>query len=78
MEHFSLIVGRPALIPKYGYGYLASAMGYAEAENAQELLEAFPEKLKMHSIPCDVLHLSSGYTVDSRTKQRNVFTWNRY
>lgn len=77
-EYFSMLVGTPALIPKYAFGYLASAMGYAEAENAQKLLEEFPEKLKKHSIPCDVLHLSSGYTVDPHSKQRNVFTWNRF
>lgn len=51
-------------------------MGYAEAENAQEILEQFPQKLKEYGIPCDLIHLSSGYTVDPKTRQRNVFTWN--
>lgn len=77
VKGFAKIVGTPALIPKYAYGYLASSMGYAEAENAQSLLEEFPLKLEEHKIPCDVLHLSSGYTVDPKTGQRNVFTWNK-
>ena len=73
---FANIIGGPALVPKYALGYLASSMGYAEAENAQELIEKFPELCKKWDIPCDVLHLSSGYTVDPQNGARNVFTWN--
>lgn len=51
-------------------------MGYAEADNAQELLEKFPELCRQHEIPCDGLHLSSGYTVTEDRKERCVFTWN--
>ncbi|RKO91022.1 glycosyl hydrolases family 31-domain-containing protein, partial [Blyttiomyces helicus] len=77
VETYASIVGRPAPPPRYALGYLASAMGYAEAENAQELIEAFPALCASHGIPCDVLHLSSGYTVDPANGARNVFTWNR-
>jgi alpha-glucosidase len=59
---FAKLVGRPAMVPKYALGYLASSMGYAEAENAQELIEAFPALCQKWDIPCDLLHLSSGYT----------------
>jgi alpha-glucosidase len=51
-------------------------MGYAEAENAQELIEGFAEECKKNHIPCDLLHFSSGYTVDPFNGARNVFTWN--
>jgi alpha-glucosidase len=51
-------------------------MGYAEADNAQELIEKFVDDCNYHNIPCDLLHLSSGYTVDAQTGDRNVFTWN--
>lgn len=77
VERFCAIIGKPALIPKYALGYLSSSMGYAEDKNAQQLIENFIDELKYHSIPCDLLHLSSGYTVDSVTEARNVFTWNR-
>ncbi|KAJ3269624.1 hypothetical protein HK104_005091, partial [Borealophlyctis nickersoniae] len=80
VESFASRVGKPAMPPKYALGYLASAMGYAEAENAQELIEAFPDVCRKWDIPCDLLHLSSGYTgrykVDPKTGARNVFTWN--
>lgn len=51
-------------------------MGYAEAENAQEMIEQFAIDCKKRGIPCDLLHLSSGYTVDNLSGVRNVFTWN--
>ncbi|KAI8922835.1 glycosyl hydrolases family 31-domain-containing protein [Entophlyctis helioformis] len=76
VQTLAALVGRPAMVPKYALGYLASSMGYAEAENAQQLIEAFPELCKKWDIPCDLLHLSSGYTVDPVTGGRNVFTWN--
>lgn len=77
IQRFSQLIGRPALIPRFGLGYLASAMGYAESENAQELLEDFVDKCIQYDIPCDLIHLSSGYTVSEENGSRNVFTWNK-
>ncbi|KAJ3071372.1 hypothetical protein HDU98_005432 [Podochytrium sp. JEL0797] len=77
VSRYTGLVGRPAMPPKYALGYLASAMGYAESENAQALIAALPELCREWEIPCDLLHLSSGYTVDERTGARNVFTWNK-
>lgn len=62
VEGYAGLIGMPALGPKYSLGYLASAMGYAEAENAQEQIAAFPDLCRKYDIPCDLLHLSSGYT----------------
>ncbi|KAJ3259065.1 hypothetical protein HK103_002952 [Boothiomyces macroporosus] len=76
VEGFASIIGKPALVPKYALGYLASSMGYAESEEAQQLIDNFPSLLSKHGISCDLLHLSSGYTVDEVTGTRNVFTWN--
>ena len=78
IQTFASIVGKPTLVPKYALGYLASSMGYAESENAQSLIEDFPLLCRRWDIPCDALHLSSGYTVDPVTGCRNVFTWNKY
>lgn len=77
LELFTSVIGRPALAPKYSFGYLASAMGYAESESAQSQIQEFPAVCKRHEIPCDLIHLSSGYTVDERNGSRNVFKWNK-
>ncbi|KAL1925681.1 uncharacterized protein VTP21DRAFT_564 [Calcarisporiella thermophila] len=75
---YAYLQGTPhELIPRFALGYLASSMGYAEAENAQELLAQFPAQCRAHGIPCDGMHLSSGYTVNSTTGDRCVFTWNK-
>ena len=39
-------------------------------------LATFSEKCKQYRIPCDLFHLSSGYTLGKDGK-RYVFTWNR-
>ena len=63
IESLGKLINKPALPPKYSLGYLASSMGYAEVDNAQELMSTFPENCKKFGIPCDLMHLSSGYTV---------------
>jgi alpha-glucosidase len=50
-------------------------MLYTEQPNAQERLEGFVDLCAEHRIPCDLFHMSSGYTTDSESR-RNVFTWN--
>ncbi|KAJ3118626.1 hypothetical protein HK100_000574 [Physocladia obscura] len=77
VRKYASLVGRPAFPPKYALGYLASAMGYAEAEDAQTQIAKLPELCRKYDVSCDLLHLSSGYTVDENTGARNVFTWNR-
>src|SRR5690606_36013275 len=44
--------------------------------DAQSQLKRFTELCEQHDIPCDVFHLSSGYTTNPDGK-RMVFTWNR-
>lgn len=76
IRNYSLITSRPRhLPPRYSLGYLASSMGYAEAEDAQIQIENFVEKCQSYEIPCDGIHLSSGYTVNEQG-DRCVFTWN--
>jgi alpha-glucosidase len=66
----------PAKIPDWAFGYLGSTMSYTEAPDAQEQLKKFADLCKQHDIPCDLFHLSSGYTTGDDGK-RYVFTWNR-
>ncbi len=73
---YTFLTGRPALLPRWALGYLGSTMSYTEAPDAQERLARFPALCREHDIPCDLFHLSSGYTTDTAGR-RNVFTWNR-
>ncbi len=76
VEKFSALIGRPILPPRWSLGYLGSTMSYTEAPDAQTQLRRFVQLCDEHQIPCDLFHLSSGYTLDENEK-RNVFTWNR-
>jgi alpha-glucosidase len=73
---FSRLTGRMLLPPRWSLGYLGSTMNYTEAPDAQRQLATFSEKCKYYQIPCDLFHLSSGYTLGADGK-RYVYTWNR-
>lgn len=76
VRRFSLLTGRPALLPKFAYGYLGSTMFYSELpEHCDEEILSFVEKTRKEGIPCSNFQLSSGYTTDPAGK-RNVFSWN--
>jgi len=76
VERFSRLTGRMALPPRWSLGYLGSAMDYTDAPDAQSALSQFLEQCREHDIPCDLFHLSSGYTL-GRDGRRYVFTWAR-
>jgi alpha-glucosidase len=76
VQKFTALTGRPILLPRWSLGYLGSTMSYTEAPDAQTQLKRFTELCEQHDIPCDLFHLSSGYTTD-QTGKRFVFTWNR-
>ncbi|MBL8160396.1 MAG: glycoside hydrolase family 31 protein [Anaerolineae bacterium] len=76
IEKYTRLTGRPALLPRWAFGYLGSTMSYTDAANAQEQLHQFVTLCQQHDIPCDLFHLSSGYSMDAEGR-RNVFTWNR-
>ncbi|KAI9486462.1 MAG: glycosyl hydrolases family 31-domain-containing protein [Benjaminiella poitrasii] len=76
IHRYSFITGRPKhLPPRYSLGYLASSMRYAEVDDAQAKILEFAKRCREEKIPCDGIHLSSGYTVDENGN-RCVFTWN--
>lgn len=75
VEKLAWLTGYITLPPRYTLGYLGSTMHYTEAENAQEELAKFPALCNEHDIPCDLFHLSSGYSKHGDGK-RYVFEWN--
>ncbi|MCB9450427.1 MAG: DUF5110 domain-containing protein [Anaerolineaceae bacterium] len=76
IEKLTALTGRPTLTPRWSLGYLGSTMKYTEAPDAQAQLNQFAQLCRQHDIPCDLFHLSSGYTTNE-SGQRCVFTWNR-
>ncbi len=76
IQKFLRLTGNMHLPPRWSLGYLASTMSYTEAPDAQAQLEQFITLCEQHDIPCDMFHLSSGYTTDERGV-RYVFTWNQ-
>ena len=76
VEKFTRLTGRMLLPPRWSLGYLGSTMKYTESRDAQRQLEKFAQNCRVHQIPCDLFHLSSGYTLGEDGK-RYVFHWNR-
>ncbi len=75
VRHLVRLTGPMVLPPRWSLGYLGSTMTYTEKENAQEELGRFVDLCGEHRIPCDLFHLSSGYTTGDDGK-RYVFNWN--
>lgn len=76
VERISLLIGRIELPPRWTLGYLGSGMGYTDSPNAAMRLDDFVDECRRHRIPCDMFHLSSGYSMSNDGK-RYVFVWNR-
>lgn len=75
VDNYTLLTGRPALLPKRALGYQGSSMYYPELErDSDEAVLGFIDTVKEEGFPIDGFHLSSGYT--SYNNRRCVFTWN--
>jgi alpha-glucosidase len=72
------LIGGTARVPAWSVGYAQTAMGLADAPDAQDQLDHFIDKVKAHGVPISSFHYGSGYStgVGARGKQRYVFTWN--
>jgi alpha-glucosidase len=68
------LIGGTHLPPAWSMGFAQTAMGLADAPDAQAQLDQFIDKVKAHGVPISAFHYGSGYS--SRGKQRYVFTWN--
>ena len=71
---FVALTGRTALQPRWSLGFAQTAMGLADAPDAQAQIRGVIEKAKEHEIPLSAFHFGSGYT--SIGPKRYVFTWN--
>lgn len=74
IAQFVKLVGGTHLPPRWTLGFAQTAMGLADAPDAQQQLEQFILRLDAEAIPCSSFHYGSGYS--SRGKRRYVFTWN--
>ncbi len=76
LDNYTLLTGRPALLPKRALGYQGSSMYYSELEkDCDDALIGFAQTVHEEGFPIDGFHLSSGYT--SYENKRCVFTWNK-
>lgn len=75
ISQFVRLIGGTHLPPRWSLGFAQTAMGLADAPDAQAQLEAFIIRIQAEGIPCSSFHYGSGYS--SRGKRRYVFTWNR-
>nr|MCR5090776.1 DUF5110 domain-containing protein [Oscillospiraceae bacterium] len=76
VDNYTLLTGRPALLPKRALGYQGSSMYYPELEkDSDDAVLGFIDTIKEEGFPIDGFHLSSGYT--SYNNKRCVFLWNR-
>lgn len=75
VDNYTLLTGRPALLPKRALGYQGSSMYYPELEkDSDDAVLEFIDTIKEEGFPIDGFHLSSGYT--SYNNKRCVFIWN--
>lgn len=75
IERLTELLGRPSLPPRWSLGYLASSMAYTDAPDPVAALLGFAEEVRRRNVPCDGMHLSSGYSMHDA--KRHVFEWNR-
>ena len=75
VDNYTLLTGRPALLPKRALGYQGSSMYYPELDkDSDDAVLEFIDTIKEEGFPIDGFHLSSGYT--SYNNRRCVFIWN--
>ncbi|OON94573.1 MAG: alpha-glucosidase [Epulopiscium sp. Nele67-Bin001] len=75
VNNYTILTGRPFLMPKRALGYQGSSMYYPELEHdCDDAVLGFVDTVKEEGFPIDGFHLSSGFT--AYEGKRCVFTWN--
>ncbi len=75
IAQFVALIGGTQLPPRWTAGFAQTAMGLADAPDAQHQLTKFMDEAIAHRVPVSSFHYGSGYS--SRGKRRYVFTWNQ-
>ena len=75
IAQFVALIGGTHLPPRWSLGFGQTAMGLADAPDAQKQLEGFIDRAASERVPISAFHYGSGYS--TRGKRRYVFTWNR-
>lgn len=57
LPRYTDITGKPGLPPAWSFGLWMSCITY----NSQQQVEETAEKLRQHQIPCDVIHIDTGW-----------------
>ena len=77
VDNYTLLTGRPALLPKRALGYQGSSMYYPELEkNCDEEIYKVIDKHEKEGILIDNFWLASGYSSGEKDNLRYVFNWN--
>jgi alpha-glucosidase len=74
IAQWTRLIGGTHLPPRWSLGYAQTAMGLADAPDAQVQLDRFIDLTASHQVPISAFHYGSGYS--SKGKRRYVFTWN--
>jgi alpha-glucosidase len=74
IAQYMRLIGGTHLPPRWSLGFAQTAMGLADAPDAQKQLDAFIDRAVAEGVPVSSFHYGSGYS--SRGKRRYVFTWN--
>ena len=74
LARFVAAIGGTVLPPRWSLGFANTAMGLADAPDAQARIRDFLGHAERDGFPLSSFHFGSGYT--SRGRQRYVFTWN--
>lgn len=75
ISQFVRLIGGTHLPPRWSLGFAQTAMGLADAPDAQVRLSSFIDEAVANRMPMSAFHYGSGYS--TRGKRRYVFTWNR-
>ncbi len=75
IAQFVALIGGTHLPPRWSLGFGQTAMGLADAPDAQNQLEGFIDRTVSERVPVSAFHYGSGYS--TRGTRRYVFTWNR-
>jgi alpha-glucosidase len=74
LKQWMQLIGGTHLPPRWTLGFAQTAMGLADAPDAQARLTTFIDEVLAQKVPISAFHYGSGYS--SKGKRRYVFTWN--